>query len=158
VARTARVNELYALVWHCDRLAAEHGGTDAAPRGCAGWHPDAISVTCTTRSAGQGESFGERGTGTLWWVCSARGDCPVRATLMKNAMTMHCDRRKRKRVVPLLVFGLLTFCTACTSPEARRTRGGGPGADIGNRDAVVEMHGNVQPYNHTPCLEPLRQC
>ena len=30
--------------------------------------------------------------------------------------------------------------TAC-SPEATRSRGGGPGADIGNRGAAVELHG-----------------
>jgi hypothetical protein len=40
---------------------------------------------------------------------------------------------------------------ACTSPEASRTRGGGEGADVGNRDAVVELHAGAQPYYQTPC-------
>jgi hypothetical protein len=29
---------------------------------------------------------------------------------------------------------------ACASPEATRTRGDGPGADVGNRRETVEMH------------------
>jgi formate-dependent nitrite reductase membrane component NrfD len=41
--------------------------------------------------------------------------------------------------------------TACTSPEASRTRGGGRGADVGNRDAVVEIHAGARPYYQTPC-------
>jgi hypothetical protein len=40
----------------------------------------------------------------------------------------------------------------CTSPEATRQRGGGPGADVGNRDAVVEMHEGSRPYHETPRL------
>ena len=32
-----------------------------------------------------------------------------------------------------------TALYACVSPEATRTRGGGPGADVGNRTEVVEM-------------------
>jgi hypothetical protein len=53
---------------------------------------------------------------------------------------------------------LLMLCVglgACTSPEASRTRGGGAGGDVGNRDAVVEMHAGAQPYYHTPCRLPL---
>lgn len=41
---------------------------------------------------------------------------------------------------------------ACTSPEARRVQGGGPGADVGNRGAVVEVHRGAQPYYGTPCV------
>ena len=40
-----------------------------------------------------------------------------------------------------------TALSACASPEARRTRGGGPGADVGNRTKVVEMH---VPFWETP--------
>jgi len=39
---------------------------------------------------------------------------------------------------------------ACDSPEATRTRGGGPGADVGNRDKVVEMHEGSRPSWETP--------
>jgi hypothetical protein len=42
--------------------------------------------------------------------------------------------------------------TACTSPEAERTRGGGPGADIGNRGSPVVMHEGSKPYEETPRL------
>ena len=43
-----------------------------------------------------------------------------------------------------------TALTACDSPEATRTRGGGPGADVGNRGKVVEMHEGSQPFWKTP--------
>ena len=53
----------------------------------------------------------------------------------------------------------------CDSPEATRTRGGGPGADIGNRPPAVKMHEGSQPFWRTPDrigvehppLEPARQ-
>ena len=45
-------------------------------------------------------------------------------------------------VIPLIA---LSLCIAgCASPETTRTRGGGPGADIGNRDKVVQMHEGAQ--------------
>ncbi|MGE5217950.1 MAG: hypothetical protein ACM3SP_13190 [Chloroflexota bacterium] len=40
----------------------------------------------------------------------------------------------------------------CASPEARRTRGGGPGADVGNRATVVNMHEGSRPFYQTPDL------
>lgn len=40
---------------------------------------------------------------------------------------------------------------ACASPEATRERGGGPGADVGNRDVIVEIHQGAEPYHDTPC-------
>ena len=43
--------------------------------------------------------------------------------------------------------------TACSSPEATRTRGGGPGADVGNRGSPVELHAGARPYHNTPCVE-----
>jgi hypothetical protein len=44
----------------------------------------------------------------------------------------------------------VTALAACVSPEATRTRGGGPGADVGNRGQVVEMHEGSQPFWKTP--------
>jgi len=41
---------------------------------------------------------------------------------------------------------------ACTSPEAERTQGGGPGADTGNRPDFVRMHEGSKPYEETPRL------
>lgn len=50
----------------------------------------------------------------------------------------------------------LLLLAACASPEAARTRGGGRGADIGNRNAVVQMHAGANQYFDTPCLtQPL---
>ena len=54
----------------------------------------------------------------------------------------------------LVLLMLLMGLGACTSPEASRTRGGGAGGDVGNRDAVVEIHDGAQPYYHTPCRLP----
>jgi hypothetical protein len=39
---------------------------------------------------------------------------------------------------------------ACHSPEADRARGGGPGADTGNRRTPVLMHQGAVPYHETP--------
>jgi hypothetical protein len=47
---------------------------------------------------------------------------------------------------------------ACHSPEAARTRGGGRGADPGNREPVVRMHAGSEVYYETPCLMPSDKC
>lgn len=49
------------------------------------------------------------------------------------------------------VLVLLLLVIGCSSPEARRTRGGDAGADPGNRNADVELHGGAEPYHDTPC-------
>lgn len=54
----------------------------------------------------------------------------------------------------VLVALIATALAACTSPEATRTRGGGPGADKGNRGDVVLMHEGSRPYAGTPRLIP----
>jgi hypothetical protein len=51
----------------------------------------------------------------------------------------------------VLALAMLT-AVACSSPEATRQRGGGPGADVGNRGPAVEMHGGSDPYHDTPRL------
>jgi hypothetical protein len=51
----------------------------------------------------------------------------------------------------VLLIGCVAL-TGCTSPEATRTRGGGPGADVGNRPARVLMHEGSRPYWDTPEL------
>ena len=45
----------------------------------------------------------------------------------------------------LLLVVLSAGMFGCSSPEAGRVRGGGPGADIGNRGATVQLHGDVPP-------------
>ena len=54
--------------------------------------------------------------------------------------------------------GAVFALAGCVSPEARRTRGGGSGADIRNRDPVVEMHAGSRMYFETPCLLPEERC
>lgn len=58
----------------------------------------------------------------------------------------------------LTILGVLALLGACVSPEAQRTRGGGPGADIGNRDGQLEMHEGSIIYYETPCLTTLSEC
>lgn len=48
----------------------------------------------------------------------------------------------------LLLLGALTV--AACSPEATRTRGSGPGGDIGNHSAAPQIHGTINPYYETP--------
>lgn len=51
-------------------------------------------------------------------------------------------------MVALLVAGT---GLACNSPEATRTRGGGPGADLGNHPrGPVELHAGARMYAGTP--------
>jgi hypothetical protein len=45
---------------------------------------------------------------------------------------------------------LVAAMTGCASPEATRARGAGPGADPGNRGAVVTLHEGAEPYYRTP--------
>lgn len=57
---------------------------------------------------------------------------------------------RRRLWFTLLLAGVL----GCASPEAIRRRGGGPGADLGNRPAVTEIHGGARMYYRTPCRLP----
>jgi hypothetical protein len=57
--------------------------------------------------------------------------------------------------VALLVI-LCSYLSACNSPERSRTRGGGPGADVGNRRPVVKMHEGARPFYQTPQLIPAK--
>lgn len=58
----------------------------------------------------------------------------------------------RISVRPACLLLMLGVFAGCQSPEATRVRGGGPGADIGNRGPVVEMHAGSRPYHETPCV------
>lgn len=58
------------------------------------------------------------------------------------------SRRGWWMIAGLLVVGT---CLGCTSPEATRTRGGGPGADVGNHPhGPVELHAGARMYSGTP--------
>ena len=57
----------------------------------------------------------------------------------------------------LLLFVAISLCVAgCASPETTRTRGGGPGADIGNRKEIVRMHEGARPFENTPRIIPAK--
>jgi hypothetical protein len=54
----------------------------------------------------------------------------------------------------LAIIALAALAAGCTSPEAERARGAGPGADTGNREDVLRMHEGSKPYTGTPTLMP----
>jgi hypothetical protein len=57
-----------------------------------------------------------------------------------------------QRQLTIVLVIAASVALAC-SPEAGRTRGGGPGADVGNRGGTVQMHGDRGPgqvYYQTP--------
>jgi hypothetical protein len=60
-------------------------------------------------------------------------------------------------IAVIVLFGVVFLVAACASPEASRTRGGGPGADVGNRTRIVEMHEGSKPFEKTPRLIPAQQ-
>lgn len=66
--------------------------------------------------------------------------------------------RPAASVRPAIAAGGIVLLAACASPEAERVRGGGAGADPGNRDAVVELHGGAEMYAGTPCMTSLPEC
>jgi hypothetical protein len=61
---------------------------------------------------------------------------------------------------PAMVAGMIAMVLAsCASPEADRVRGGGGrGADVGNRNPIVETRGGSKMYHDTPCLMPDDEC
>ena len=60
----------------------------------------------------------------------------------------------KPRLMRLLIAAV--FIAACDSPETARSRGGGPGADVGNRDKLVETHEGSQPFWKTPKIIPAK--
>ena len=60
------------------------------------------------------------------------------------------------RFALITVAALVFYLAACASPETTRTRGGGPGADVGNRGKFVEMHEGSQPFWKTPKIIPAK--
>lgn len=57
-------------------------------------------------------------------------------------------------VACMIFIAVLCYLVGCASPETTRARGGGPGADVGNRTKIVEMHEGSKPFAKTPKLIP----
>ncbi|HEU4343119.1 MAG TPA: hypothetical protein VFU31_16320 [Candidatus Binatia bacterium] len=59
--------------------------------------------------------------------------------------------------LPLIPIVALLLCIAgCSSPENTRTRGSGPGADLGNRGKITRIHEGARPFEKTPKLIPTK--
>ena len=54
------------------------------------------------------------------------------------------------RVCRVALMVICAALAACASPETTRTRGGGPGADVGNKPKTVKIHEGSEPYWKTP--------
>jgi hypothetical protein len=52
----------------------------------------------------------------------------------------------------IIFLAVICALAACASPETGRLRGGGPGADVGNRTKFVRMHEGADPFYKTPQL------
>lgn len=65
-------------------------------------------------------------------------------------------RVQRVVVAVVVVVAAALALAACGSPETGRVRGGGPGADVGNRGAEVQIHGELNPFQDTPLKGPGR--
>jgi len=59
-----------------------------------------------------------------------------------------------RRVIGVLLLPIAM--SACASPEARRQRGGGSGADVGNRPSQVKMHEGSRQYWKTPVRQEFK--
>ena len=56
------------------------------------------------------------------------------------------------RVKIILTASAALLLLGCESPEVKRARGGGPGADLGYRGETIELHAGSEPYYRTPQL------
>lgn len=59
-------------------------------------------------------------------------------------------------IMVIVLVTLLLYLAACASPEITRTRGGGSGADPGNRGKIVRLHEGAKPFENTPKLIPTK--
>jgi hypothetical protein len=56
----------------------------------------------------------------------------------------------------IVLIAFLFYSAGCASPETTRTRGGGPGADLGNRGKVTRIHEGAKPFEKTPKIIPTK--
>lgn len=62
-----------------------------------------------------------------------------------------------KRIALSVLLTGVALVSGCVSPETTRTRGDGPGADVGNRRDVVKLHEGSNPFWKTPDRIPGEQ-
>ena len=67
-------------------------------------------------------------------------------------------RRLVASTIRVMAVAALLVPAACRSPEGQRARGGHAGADVKNRDPVVQLHAGSRMYYETPCLLPEERC
>jgi len=73
------------------------------------------------------------------------------ASLLRNKVKKSHTYKEYEMSRALIVLMPMAFwLAACASPEAIRRRDGGPGADVGNRTRIVEMHEGSKPFERTP--------
>jgi hypothetical protein len=92
-------------------------------------------------------------------------DLNLVASLLPELRSGHAYKECEMKSAGIALVAVAFWLVACTSPEVTRTRGGGPGADVGNRTRIVEMHEGSKPFEKTPqiitmkhpSLEPARQ-
>ena len=58
------------------------------------------------------------------------------------------------KLARITFIAVLFHLVGCASPETTRVRGGGPGADVGNRAKIVQMHEGSKPFEKTPKIIP----
>ncbi len=61
-------------------------------------------------------------------------------------------RTRSARTTALVVLAAFTLLLVACGPESERTRGGGPGADIGNHGRTVSLHGDGVMFHETPLV------
>lgn len=64
--------------------------------------------------------------------------------------------RGKFRLAALLLLGAVALGLAGCSPEGARVRGGGSGADVGNRDEDEQLQGSAAPRDRIYYETPLR--
>jgi hypothetical protein len=62
-----------------------------------------------------------------------------------------------KTIALSILLTSVALVSGCVSPETTRTRGDGPGADVGNRGDTVKLHEGSDPFWKTPDLIPGEQ-
>ena len=60
------------------------------------------------------------------------------------------------KIAAIPLIALLFYIAGCASPETMRTRGGGPGADPGNRGQILRIHEGARPFEKTPKIIPAK--